>query len=290
MKLSGIPIAAVLAVWMVFTAPDLPCEEKEEQKAPPGFDQERDVPHGKIAMESYESKSLGFTRPLTVYTPPGFSTERRYPVLYLLHGVGDDETGWQKKGSAHLILDNLYADKKAEPMIVVMPNGFATKPGEPRPGRDAPPEERRKAAAKFEEDLIQDAIPWIEAHYPAAADPAHRALAGLSMGGGQTLRIGPRHPDLFAWLGVFSAGIRKRADGGLDDVTATYPEAEKLNAALKLFWVSCGDRDAGLEGAKTFEQLLTDKQIRHVWHLDSGAHEWPVWKNDLYGVAQRLFK
>jgi len=268
----------------------LSVQVKADEAAPAGFDQEKDIPHGNVETKTYDSKSLGFERKLTVYTPPGYSAEKRYPVLYLLHGSGDDETGWVKKGSANVILDNLYAEEKIAPMIVVMPFGFPTKPGEPTRNEKVTPEERGKALQKWQDDLLTDVIPFIETHYPAIADSSHRALAGLSMGGGQTMRIGPTHSDVFAYDAIFSAGIRRQPDGKESDPTTTYPDAQTLNSRLKLLWVSCGDKDRGLEGAKKLDQTLTEKQIHHIWHEDTGAHEWPVWKNDLYLVAQRLFK
>jgi enterochelin esterase-like enzyme len=283
-------LAAAPFAWMASAAP------AADAPAPAGFDQEREVPHGQVTTDTYDSRALGFKRNLTVYTPPGYSKDKKYPVLYLLHGSGDDETGWVKKGAANVILDNLYADKKAEPMIVVMPFGFTNKPGEARLGRTASPDDRRKVAGQFEQDLLKDVVPFIESHYPVIADADHRALAGLSMGGGQTMRIGPMHPDTFAWLGVFSAGLGRRPSTNpstnptAPDITAGYPDADMLNAHLKLLWVSCGDKDPGLEGAKKFDEVLTEKKVNHVWHQDSGAHEWPVWKNDLYLVAQRLFR
>lgn len=257
---------------------------------PQGYDQPREVEHGKVTLESYESKSLGFTRKLTVYSPPGYDKTKNYPVLYLLHGSGDDEVDWNKKGAANVIMDNLYSEKKATPMLVVMPYGFTNKPGEPTRKPNATPEERLRAFVAFEQDLLKDVIPFIESKYSVIADSDHRALAGLSMGGGQTMRIGPPHSDLFAYLGVFSAGFRPSTTGAQPDATADYPASDTLNARLKLFWVSCGDKDAGFEGAKKFSETLTEKKIKHVWHLDTGAHEWPVWKNDLYLLAQRLFK
>ena len=260
-----------------------------EEAAPQGFDEVRQTPHGKVATDTYQSKALGFQRKLTVYTPPGYNKEEKYPVLYLLHGSGDDETGWVQKGAANVILDNLYADKKAAPMIVVMPYGFANPPGKPSPARGATPEARQKAAAGFEQDLLTDVVPYVEAHYGVIADANHRALAGLSMGGGQTLRIGPKHCAQFAYLGVFSAGFGRRP-GSQADPAAGYPDTKTLNSSLKLFWISCGDRDGGLEGAKKLDQLLTEKKVKHVWHQDTGGHEWSVWKNDLYLVAQQLFK
>jgi enterochelin esterase-like enzyme len=262
-----------------------------EESAPAGYDQTRSVPKGEVTTETYSSKTLGLERKLTVYTPPGFERSKKYPVLYLLHGAGDDETGWLQKGSANVILDNLCASQKAVPMIVVMPNGFTRRPGDMPLGPDAPFEARQKAVNRFESELLDDIIPVIEKRYPVIADSNHRALAGLSMGGSQTMRIGPTNPDTFAYLGVFSAGLRRdRTEPSPEDKTSSYPDAKKLNSALKLFWVSCGDRDRVLEAAKNIDQFLTEKNINHVWHLDSGGHEWSVWKNDLYLLAQRLFR
>jgi enterochelin esterase-like enzyme len=263
----------------------------DSEVAPPGFADARDVPHGKLTTLEYDSKSIGFKRKLVVYTPPDFNPNKKYPVLYLLHGSGDDETGWTQKGSANVILDNLFADKKATPTIVAMPYGFTNAPGTPTRNPSATPEERQKAAGAFERDLLTDVIPFMDSHFRTIADREHRALAGLSMGGGQTMRIGPLHSDTFAYLGVFSAGLggRRGPEPGRPDATASYPDAETLNANLKLFWVSCGDKDPGLAGAKKLDEVLTEKKIKHVWHEDTGAHEWPVWKNDLYLFAQRLF-
>src|SRR5258708_4967334 len=187
----------------ILTWASLGAAARAEDPAPPGFDQVRDVPHGQVKSEDYDSKSLGFPRKLNVYLPPGYTNDKKYPLLYLLHGSGDDQTGWVVKGSANTIMDNLYADGKALPMIVVMPYGFTNKPGEPARNPKATPEERRKMAGQFEHDLLEDVIPFVESHYPVIADAKHRALAGLSMGGGQTMRIGPPHSDTFAWLGVF---------------------------------------------------------------------------------------
>ena len=267
----------------------------DSEVAPAGFADARDVPHGKLTTLEYDSKAVGLKRKVVVYTPLDFSADKKYPVLYLLHGSGDDETGWTQKGSANVILDNLRADKKATPMIVVMPYGFTNAPGTPTRNPNATLEERQKAAGLFEQDLLGDVIPLIDGKYPTIADAAHRALAGLSMGGGQTMRIGPKHSDTFAYLGVFSAGLGgRRATSPTPtpappDATASYPDADTLNANLKLFWVSCGDTDPGLAGAKKLDEVLTEKKINHTWHQDTGAHEWPVWKNDLYLFAQRLF-
>ena len=169
---------------------------------PTGFDAERpDVPHGKLEMISYGSKSVGATRKMQVYTPPGYTEEKKYPVLYLLHGIGGDETEWKRACKAEVVLDNLIADGKAVPMIVVMPNGRAQKNDRAEGNVFA----AAPAFAAFEQDLLKDVIPTIEARYSVQADREHRALAGLSMGGGQSLNFGLAHLDTFVWIGGFSS-------------------------------------------------------------------------------------
>ncbi len=178
---------------------------------PAGFDQERkDEPHAKLEMISYESKSVGATRHMLVYTPPDYSKDKKYPVLYLLHGIGGDENEWKRGGKPNVILDNLLADGKVEPMIVVMPNGRAQKNdrAEGNVMASAP------AFAAFEKDLLDDVIPTIEAKYSVQADREHRALAGLSMGGGQSLNFGLNNLDTFAWVGGFSAALQHEETGG----------------------------------------------------------------------------
>jgi enterochelin esterase-like enzyme len=237
--------------------------------APKGFDVKRDnIERGKLETVEYDSKTVGAKRKMVVYTPPGYSKDTKYPVFYLLHGAGDDETGWQQKGSAGIILDNLYADKKLVPMIVVMPNGFAKGPKGKNDG--------------FEDDLLKDIVPYIESHYPVLADREHRAIAGLSMGAGQSLTIGLKHLDKFAWIGGFSGGGGKAAN------LLTDPETARKQ--LRLLWVSCGDTDKILKGSEALHNALEEKKIPHIWHIDSGGHTWPVWKNDLYLMSQMLFR
>ncbi|HEX5271033.1 MAG TPA: alpha/beta hydrolase-fold protein, partial [Gemmataceae bacterium] len=201
---------------------------------PKGIDQERkDVPHGKLEMVSYESKSVGTTRKMNVYTPPGYSKDKKYPVVYLLHGIGGDETEWQRFARPNVLLDNLVADKKAVPMIVVMPNGRAQKDDRPGPNAFA----TAPAFAAFEKDLLDDVIPYVESHYSVQADREHRAIAGLSMGGGQAFNFGLGHLDTFAWVGAFSAAPNTKRPEEL------VPDAAKAKEKLKLLWIGCGNKD-----------------------------------------------
>ncbi len=247
---------------------------------PEGFDRERkDVPHGQLEMISYESKSVGTTRKMQVYTPPGYSKEKKYPVLYLLHGIGGDETEWQRFCKPNIILDNLLADGKVAPLIVVMPNGRAQKNdrAEGDVFRSAP------AFAAFEEDLLKDVIPAIEARYSVQADREHRALAGLSMGGGQSLNFGLAHLDTFAWIGGFSAAPNTKRPADL------VPDPAKVKEKLKLLWLGCGKRDGLIRVSQGVHAYLKEKEVPHVWHVDGNAHDPTCWKNNLYLFSQRLF-
>ncbi len=247
---------------------------------PDGIDAERDVPHGKLEMVSYDSKSVGATRKMQVYTPPGYSDEKKYPVLYLLHGIGGDETEWQRFARPNLVLDNLIAEGKASPMIVVMPNGRAQKNdrAEGNVFASAP------AFAAFEKDLLEDVIPAIESRYSVQADREHRALAGLSMGGGQSLNFGLAHLDTFAWVGGFSSAPNTKPPADL----IGDPEAAK--GQLKLLWVACGSKDNLLHISQGVHAYLKEKGVPHVWHVDGHAHDPTEWRNNLYLFAQRIFR
>lgn len=252
-----------------------------QERAPRGFDMKREgIPHGKLETVEYDSKTVGIKRKAVVYIPSGYSRETKYPVLYLLHGIGDDETGWTTKGAAHTILDNLIADKKAVPMVVVMPNGRAAKGMTPQ----TPWNQQVPAFEAFENDLFKDLIPFIEKTYSVRTDRESRALAGLSMGGGQTLNFGLTRHDSFAWLGAFAPAPNTRPAADLiKDPVAT-------SKKLKLLWLSCGDKDFILEVSKKFHAALEEMKVPHVWHLGAGGHEWPVWNEDLYRLAPRLFQ
>lgn len=259
-----------------------PDDKTEKFPAPPkGFDTRRDgTERGKLETVEYESATVGAKRKAQVYTPPGFSKDQKYPVLYLLHGIGGDEREWTRGGAADVVLDNLYADKKAVPMIVVMPNGRASKDLTPRD----PIPKQSPAFAAFEKDLLTDLIPFIEKTYPVKADRENRAIAGLSMGGGQALNFGLAHLDTFAWVGGFSSAPNtKRADDLVKDPAVA---AKKL----KLLWVSCGDKDRLMGISRGFHEALAEKKVPHVWQVDYGGHDFRVWKTDLYHFAPLLFR
>jgi enterochelin esterase-like enzyme len=250
--------------------------------APSGFDVRREgIERGRVEAAEYDSKSVGVKRKMMVYTPPGYSKDKKYPVLYLLHGIGDTEMGWTRTGKADVILDNLYAEKKAVPMIVVMPYGRASAEPAPTNPFDGNPFE---TYAAFEKDLLHDVIPYIESHYPVQAGAEHRAIAGLSMGGGQSLTFGLRNLDTFAWVGGFSSAPNTQP------VRSLVADGSAANQKLRLLWVSCGDVDGLMSVSKPFHEGLVELGVTHIWHVDAGGHTWPIWKNDLYLVAQLLFK
>jgi enterochelin esterase-like enzyme len=247
---------------------------------PADIDAEKDVPHGKLEVIEYDSKSVGTTRKMYVYTPPGYIQDKKYPVLYLLHGIGGDETEWQRFAHPNLVLDNLIAEGKATPMIVVMPNGRAQKNdrAEGNVFASAP------AFEAFEKDLLNDVIPTIESRYSVRADREHRALAGLSMGGGQSLNFGLAHLDTFAWIGAFSAAPNTKP------VAELVPDPEDARRQLKLLWLACGSKDNLLRISQGVHAYLKEKDVPHVWHVDGNAHDPTEWKNNLYLFAQRIFR
>jgi len=256
---------------LVLLAPTRADEPKPLAAAPKGFDTRRDnIERGKVETVEYDSKSVGAKRKMVIYTPPGYSKDAKYPVFYLLHGAGGNETNWSKAGAAPVILDNLLADKKIVPMIVVMPNGSPG--GSGASGRNA-----------FENDLLKDIIPYVESNYSVKADREHRALAGLSMGGGQSLRIGLKNLDQFAWIGGFSSALFGASANLISDPA-------DANKKLRLLWLSCGDTDSLMNANKSFHTALEEKKVAHIWHVDSGGHTFPVWKNDLYLFSQMLFQ
>ncbi len=244
------------------------------------FQDNKLVPHGEIRKVWYQSKTLGEQRRMHVYTPPGYeSGTDTYPVLYLLHGSGDEDSGWSTVGRAGFILDNLIAAKKARPMLVVMPNGTM-----PRAAGGATAQDR------FTSELVNDVIPTVEKQFRVKANPKHRALAGLSMGGGQTTRVLITHPDQFQYVAIWSAGLF----GGNPDTfekqnEAFFKQANRVNEAVKLLAVTVGDADFALNGSKALVGLFEKHGIKHELKITDGGHTWINWRRYLNDLGPRLF-
>ena len=237
------------------------------------------IAHGTLEMIEYESKTVGTTRKLNVYTPPEYSVEKNYPVLYLLHGIGGDETEWQRFATPDTLFDNLIADGKAVPMIVVMPNGRAQK----NDRAEGNVFESAPAFAVFERDLLDDVISTIESRYSVQADREHRALAGLSMGGGQALNFGLGHLDTFAWVGGFSSAPNTKKPEEL------IPDPAKTKEQLKLLWLSCGNKDGLIGISQRTQRFLKEQGVPHLWNVDTHGHDATHWRNNLYYFAQFVF-
>ena len=238
------------------------------------------IPHGRLEMIEYHSTTVGTTRRMQVYTPPGYSRDRKYPVLYLLHGIGGDETEWERFATPGVLLDNLIADGKATPMIVVMPNGRAQVNDRAEGNVYA----GSAAFANFEHDLLDDVIPAIDSRYSTASDREHRALAGLSMGGGQTLNFGLTHLDHFAWIGAFSSAPNTLAPAEL----VSDPAA--LKSQVKLLYLSCGNQDGLFGISQGMHTYLKEHGVQHIWNVDGHGHDPTHWRNNLYHFAQRIFR
>jgi enterochelin esterase-like enzyme len=269
-----------------------------------------DVPHGEVREKRYLSKTTGEWRRALVYTPPGYdkNPQTRYPVLILQHGAGEDETGWTRQGKAQFIIDNLIASAKAQPMIVVMDRGYATRAAAPRVkvGPGAPLANAKLAFSAFEDVILHDLIPTIDASYRTFPDREHRAMAGLSMGGMQTLFITLQHLDMFAYIGSFSGPIvpdlnSKQPLGGaqrgpFDTKTAydgAFSNAAAFNSRVKLFWLGVGTAEPelfriGIGGAA---EALKVAGVQVVYFESNGtAHEWQTWRRSLNDFVPRLFR
>lgn len=257
-------------------------DDKAVYEAPPeGFNAKREgIAQGKLEMIEYDSKTVGTRRKMNVYTPPNYSSEKKYPVLYLLHGIGGDETEWDRFATPNVLLDNLIADGKAVPMIIVMPNGRAQENdrAEGNVFASAP------AFATFERDLLDDVIPAIEKKYSVAADRENRAIAGLSMGGGQSLNFGLQNLDTFAWVGGFSSAPNTKAPEEL------IPDVDAAKSKLKALWLSCGNKDGLIRISQNMQKFLKENEIKHVWHVDGHGHDPEHWKSSLYWFSQNIFK
>ena len=238
------------------------------------------IARGRLELIEYNSKTVGTRRKMYVYTPPGYTTARKYPVLYLLHGIGGDETEWQRFASPGVMLDNLIADGRATPMIVVMPNGRA----QVNDRAEGDVMATAPAFATFERDLLDDVIPAIESRYAASAAREERALAGLSMGGGQTLNFGLAHLDRFAWLGAFSSAPNTKPPADL------VPDPAAVTRQLRLFYLSCGNKDGLFPISQRLHMSLKERNVPHVWNVDGHAHDATHWRNNLYHFVQRIFR
>jgi enterochelin esterase-like enzyme len=256
------------------------------------------VPHGTLSRVWYDSPTLGSARRMYVYTPPGYENSRkRYPVLYLLHGGGGDEDAWTTLGRAHYILDNLIAQGKAKPMIVVMTNGNPLQAAAPGDNPVEPVQASFMASAsamgsgKFEEGLIKDVIPYIKRHYRVLAGRKNRALAGLSMGGMQTMNTAQNHPDMFHYIGVMSMGLMDMTDMGVQADQDLDSKIEALKkSGYKLYWIACGKDDFTYEGVTKLRKKLDEHNFRYVYRESTGGHTWANWRIYLSELAPQLFR
>jgi enterochelin esterase-like enzyme len=281
-------LACAVLVFPTVSVVAQPADAKKEDKAekfpepPKDYDKKRDsIDRGKMEVVEYDSATVGIKRKAQIYTSPGYTKDKKYPVFYLLHGIGGDENEWPRGGTPDVILDNLYADKKLVPMIVVMPNGRASKDLTAR----SPFQQQSPAFAAFEQDLLKDLIPFVEKTYPVKADRESRAIAGLSMGGGQSLNFGLGNLDTFAWVGGFSSAPNTKPAA---DLIKDHADAARK---LKLLYVSCGDQDGLLRISQNVHKMLDEKKVPHEYRVISGGkHDFKVWKSDLYHFAQLIFQ
>jgi enterochelin esterase-like enzyme len=251
---------------------------------PPRYDQWQDVLHGEVHHIKYLSSALHRPREMYVYVPAAYRRQqhRSFPALYLRHGGGDNETSWVKDGRADLILDNLIAAGKAQPMLVVMTNGLTD--GTWAGGSSV------EGIRALEQELLDDVIPLVEERYRVAADRRSRAIAGLSMGGGQAYVIGLRNPDKFSAIGQFSSGLL--SDPKFDTqayLAQTMDNPSRINEQLDLLWIGCGTKDTRYEGHLAFVKDLDRRGVRNEFHTLPYGHEWEFWRRQLCDFAQRLF-
>jgi enterochelin esterase-like enzyme len=260
----------------VFTVPGTPAQPWEEA----------DVPHGEVDRHFYTSKVAGDRRDFYVYTPPGFEAKgkKKYPVLYLLHGYSDMANAWTAMGHANFILDNLIAQRKAKPMIVVMPLGYGAPKLLDSGWNIGHNELWRTNIDRFADALLTEVLPQVEKDYPVIKDRNSRAIAGLSMGGAETLYTGLNHLDQFAWMGPLSSAI-------FDDPAKEFPGLDANHAAkIKLLWIACGKEDGLLKANREFKAWLTSKNVKFTDVETDGAHTWPVWRRNLVEFAPLLFR
>jgi enterochelin esterase-like enzyme len=275
----------------------------------PQFYDVKPVPHGEVRIKPYTSKATGLSRTVWIYTPPDYDRGKDYPVLYLLHGAGDIESGWTMIGRANNILDNAIAEKRAKPMVVVMPLGHGIQSFWAGPAQEAPnPLAKMMTAGSslddiitamlagdgsgglspVTKDIVEDVIPMVEQSYKVSKRPDDRAIAGLSMGGGQSINIAFSRPQMFRYVALMSPA----ANAGVERVYPAFlKNADAANKQFKLLWVGVGKDDTLTgPGDKAFVQVLEKYNIKHTFVLSEGRHEWTVWRHYLNDVAPLLFK
>jgi enterochelin esterase-like enzyme len=249
--------------------------------SPPLLTELQDVPHGAVHVHEYRAKALGGkVRQVTVYTPPGYEkkTGTKYPVLFLLPGLYENDSSWTGFGRGHHMLDNLLAQGKARPMVVVMPDGNAI----PVDG-EAPPERVREALHALERDLLDEVLPLVEAHYRVRTDAASRGIAGLSSGGQRALYVGLTHTDKFSWILSFSSATPR------DLIEPVLADTAALNRKLRWLWIGCGKEDPLFKRIADFSAWLDEKGVKHVWHPVEGGHAWPTWRAQFIETVPQLF-
>jgi enterochelin esterase-like enzyme len=254
----------------------------------------KDVPHGEIRAKNYFSKTMGTWRNINIYTPPGYDNDAKksYPVLYIQHGGGEDERGWAVQGKTNIILDNLIAERKAVPMIVVIANGNVTKPGVSAGGYND------TAMALFKEEILGSVVPFVEKNYRVKHGAVNRAISGLSMGGGQAFYTGLRNTNAFGNVGVFSTGlfggINRQAGAAAFDPEIAIPgiltNPQSFNNKLKVFYISVGEQDPRIEPTKKLIETFKSKGLNVQFASFPGSHEWQVWRKSLHDFAQKIFK
>ncbi len=239
---------------------------------------------GRTEVFEYDSTATGKRRKAVVYLPPNYSSDKKYPALFLLHGIGGNEWEWKGYVRADVVVDNLITSGKAVPMILVMPNGRALPDDSvPPPDKTFSPE-NAEGFAKFERDLLDCLIPAVQAKYSVSTHREHRAIAGLSMGGGQSLNFGLGHLDTFAWVAGFSSAPNTKPSAEL------VPDPAAARAQLKLLYLSCGNKDGLINISQRVHQDLQEQHVPHIWNVDDHTHDRETWASNLYHFAQRIFR
>src|SRR5262245_26830064 len=255
------------------------------------FQDNKPVAHGDVRKVWYQSTTLKGQRRMHVYTPPGYDAgTEKYPVFYLLHGGGDEDSGWSTIGRAGFILDNLIAAKKAKPMIVVMPNGSLPRPAV-APGAKLDPAEMAALQDRFTNELLKDVVPHVEKHFRVKPGPENRALAGLSMGGGQTTRVLVTNPDQFAYVGIWSAGLFGGDPAAFEKQNeAFFKDVSRVNKSGRVVEITVGVKDFALAGVKALSEVGAKHGVKHELKATGGGHAWINWRQYLNELAPKLFQ